>query len=143
MIPTSLFNKGILLDTCYIIHLIKHNKLDILERKKYDEKIGITTFNMHELERKSKELYLHYTLPEIFLLPIPFYPGHNYNEIVFVSEIEPELLEAIDDPSDAVLAAAAIKFGAKKIITRDKQHLLNNNAKHLMEKYNIEIKSEL
>ncbi|PLW79633.1 hypothetical protein C0585_06575 [Candidatus Woesearchaeota archaeon] len=143
MILVNNLMNGILLDTCYLIHLIKNNQLYTLEKKKADFNIGITSFNFHELERKTKELYLHYELPELFMVNIPFYPGHMINEKMFVNDVEPELLEVIDDPSNAVLAAAAIKFGAKKIITRDKQHLLNNHAKHLMEKYSIEISSDL
>lgn len=138
----------ILLDTCFVINALEHHKhLD----KLLDKKIGMTSFNIeellkveHRLKQEDKKA-IRKTLKHPFfsIIEIPVHPGNWEEEKSFVNTIEPNLLKEINDPSDAVLIAVAIKTMAPVILTKDKHHLFTVKLEDYLEKYRIKVYKDL
>jgi len=78
----------------------------------------------------------------LFFYEVPVSPGSSYNEKEFVSSIDGELLKHIADPSDAVLAAAAVTLKGD-ILTRDKHHLFTSDLSNYFENVGVRVLNNL
>ena len=133
-----------LIDTCSIINLFENNKESIL----LNEDVAVCSFNKDELikitHRHSINEHLRHRIRKFFeknninIVYIPVTPGNVLEEKVFVESIDNELLKLIPDPSDAVLAACAVKQKAS-IITRDRHHLYTARLENFFNKQGIKV----
>lgn len=138
---------AILLDSCFFLNLFENHKQYMLSEFISNNNVCLTSFNaaeiLHRLNRFDEKVFHNishflFSSPNITILDINVYPGNKTAEVNYVTEIGPELLNIIPDPSDAVLAACAIKFNSD-IITKDRHHLYTNDLKHFFEKHNLEV----
>ena len=137
-----------LIDTCAIINLFENNNEDEL----LNNDIAVCSFNKDELtnisHRHSINEHLRHRIRKFFrenkikVIDVPVSPGNRIEEKVFVDSINTELLKAIPDPSDAVLAACALKNRAD-IITKDRHHLYTAKLENLFNKFNIKVEKKL
>lgn len=133
----------VLIDTCFLIDMIKSNKLhDMLKIPN----IAMTSFNIEEL------IYIQHKLPHhirkglkhflkdyrLLVLKLPVSPGNYIREQDFVNEIEPQLLQIMQDNSDAVLIAAALKTHSH-VLTKDRHHIFTASLENFVNDYDIRI----
>ena len=133
-----------LIDTCAIINLFENNK----EKELLDEDIAVASFNKEELlfvthRHKINEHLRHrmrkfFEKNEVKIIDVPVHPGNRIEEITYVESINTELLKLIPDPSDAVLAACALRNNAD-IVTKDRHHLYTAKLENLFEKNKINV----
>jgi predicted nucleic acid-binding protein len=137
----------ILLDTCFIIDVLKHHKhLNDLK----DKKLGVTSFNIEELlhiERKlnhetKKTIRTFLKHPNFYIIDTPVHPGDKEEERRFVNSTDKDLLKRVHDPSDGVLIAVAIKTKSV-VITKDKHHLFTITLEEFLKKYNLKVYKDL
>ncbi|MCB9359448.1 PIN domain-containing protein [Candidatus Woesearchaeota archaeon] len=136
-----------LIDTCAFVHHFEHpEKIARLKRPG----IGITSFNLAEL------LYIEHKLPEkvkegikrflkhedLTVVDIPVFPGDKDGELSYVKDIDPEILNIVPDPSDAVLYATAVKMNSD-IVTRDKHHIYTQLAEQFANKHGVEVRNKI
>jgi hypothetical protein len=133
-----------LLDTCFIFHHMEREKelLDFCNKNK----VGITSFNIEELEYNLKHMNTFIkTKIRNFLkignfeeIKIDVHPGNPSDEKNFVEKFDKDILKIIVDPSDAVLLVAGLKSRAN-ILTRDKHHLFTTNLENYLNGYGIQV----
>jgi predicted nucleic acid-binding protein len=136
----------VLLDTCFLIWMAEHHKLDKLESLP----IATTSFNLEELAHVTHHLHddikvsLRNFLKKtsLLVLTVPVHPGDLEGEKRFVSRLAPELLEIVPDPSDAVLAAVALATSSN-LLTKDKHHLFTTQLEHFFNARGIKVWKEL
>ncbi|MFT7615354.1 MAG: putative nucleic acid-binding protein [Candidatus Woesearchaeota archaeon] len=123
-------NPDYLLDTCFLVHCIETQQLPKLFTFMQTHKTAMSSFNLLELVHIHHKLHhnvahLIHTLlknKSIQQAPIDVRPGDYNQERIYVKSINPNLLEAIRDTSDAVLVAQAIHLHAN-VLSRDKHHI--------------------
>lgn len=143
-IPLAEASNLVLLDSCFIIWMLEgqHEK----ELLKHDCAIlsftaeELAYVEQHKIHDKSKVRFRHLLKNEhnLRIVDVPAHPGDMISEKTFTRSIEPALLEKIDDPSDAVLIAAAIKTHSN-VLTRDKHHLYTAKLENFLEQYGIKV----
>lgn len=138
----------VLLDTCFFINFLEHHADMHLVRDK--TRLATTSFNVdellhvehhlsHELKSRIRE-FLKDT--DLLIVDIPVSPGDWDAERLFVGSIDDKLLANVPDPSDAVLAAVAIRTGSC-IVTKDKHHLFTVKLEKFLKPYNIMVYKDL
>ncbi len=137
----------ILLDTCFIINMIDHQKwLKPLNNKKY----GILSFNIEELihicrklsHEDKKRVRQFFKRHKFHIVNVPVHPGQKEEEKKFIKNIDEEILNKVHDPSDGVLIAAAIKTKSI-VITKDKHHIFTKELSDFLRKYNLKVYKDL
>ncbi|MFH1506554.1 MAG: type II toxin-antitoxin system VapC family toxin [archaeon] len=149
---TNLSDNGlILIDTCFFIHTFMHHNEKELAKLCEKEKVAITDFNMNEFLHVEHKVEAHVREharkwlkknPCFMVLQTGIHPGDREGEKAFVSMIEPRLLEEIEDPSDAVLMAAAIKTHST-VLTRDKHHLFTVSLENYLREFGLKVYNNL
>jgi predicted nucleic acid-binding protein len=134
----------ILIDTCAIIYLFENNQEAFLLR----DDVAVCSFNRDELiavtHRHTVNTHLKHRIRRFFdsfairIIDIPVIPGEREKEKIYVDSVNKELLRLIPDPSDAVLAACALKEHAH-ILTRDRHHLYTAKLENMFQKNNIAV----
>ncbi len=131
----------VLVDTCFFIDELQHH------HDKELENLAMTSFNAEEL------VHVAHRLPEkhhirkflkkskMLIVDIPVSPGDAKAEKEFVNSIDPDLLELIADPSDAVLIAAALQTSSH-VLTKDKHHLFTTTLENYLEGHTIRVFKE-
>ena len=136
-----------LIDTCFLVWVLEHNKEKSLKKFAMNNKVAITSLNAEEFTYICRHLSdkikvsarkFFCSNPNIFFLELPIHPGNQKAEHEFVRSILPELESKEHDPSDAVLLAAAIKTSAN-VITRDKHDIFNVHLENFVNKKGINI----
>jgi len=135
---------NILLDSCFIIWMLEEQH----EKELLKHECAILSFTeeeisfveQHKIHDKSKVRFRHLLKNEhnLKIIDVDVHPGNKEQEKGFVNRVDPELLEKIEDPSDAVLIAAAIKTHSD-VLTRDKHHLYNTTLENYLDKYSIKV----
>jgi len=141
--------KPILLDTCFFISVFDKNQQKKLEKLCRKKTVFLTSFNaeeliynIHRINEKSKDHIRKFLKKQnVLLLEISVSPGNSLHEKSFVESIDPELLQKIHDPSDAVLVATAIVTGGT-ILTKDKHHLFTSSLENFLNKYDLKVFKE-
>ena len=138
------------IDTCLFISVFEHND-KVNDFKKLKNK-AMTSFNVQELIKVNKKLgHTKHSIrkflenaenDELTIIDVGVLPGERETEKQFVNSIEPKLLKHCQDPSDAVLIAAAIKTRSN-LFTKDKHHIFNVDLENFANKHNIKIYKEL
>ncbi|NOZ80303.1 MAG: PIN domain-containing protein [DPANN group archaeon] len=134
----------LLLDTCFIIYMLEEQQEKAL--LKHDCAIlsftaeELSFVEQHKIHDKSKVRLRHLLKQEhhLKIIDVDVHPGNPDQERSFVRSIEPGLLENIEDPSDAVLIAAAIRTQSN-VLTRDKHHLYTSRLENFLNRYGIEV----
>ncbi|MBW3015469.1 PIN domain-containing protein [Candidatus Woesearchaeota archaeon] len=133
-----------LLDTCFIIYALTHPKeLRDIKRLK---SVAITSFNVeeilhlrHKLKTGDKHILKRLIKEVDFkVIDIDVHPGERVKEREFVESYDSELLKHIADPSDAILAAVALRTHSK-LYTRDKHHLFTTGLKNYLAGYYVKV----
>lgn len=141
---------AILVDTCFLIDVFDKSHQAKFEEFCEIHNVVLTSFNaeelsynIHRIHEKAKEhLKKFLKKSNITLLNISLSPGSSVQERAYVEMIDPELLEKVHDPSDAVLVATAIRIQAN-ILTKDKHHLFTTQLENFLNKYSIKVYKEL
>lgn len=140
------FNKVrnlVFVDTCFLIDMIESNKLHEMMQI---PNIAMTSFNVEEL------IYIEHNLSHnvrkglrhflkdyrLLIVNVPVSPGNYVREKEFVNEIEPELLKIVQDNSDAVLVATALKTHSD-VLTKDRHHIFTACIENFVKDYDIRI----
>ena len=139
-----------LLDTCFIFHIFNKDKIKPIVNFCKNNKVGITSFNLEELDynhHKMKGHTLHHLrdflkLKIISRVDVLVHPGNVNAEKEYVSDFDPKILDIVNDPSDAVMFVAALKIGAN-ILTKDKHHVFTAAAENYSSKYNVQVLNNL
>ena len=136
------------LDTCYLIWLFENHKESILLKSDY----VITSFNYQELlhvehrHKISSHVRNHIRSFEkkhgFNIVEIPVSPGNNLEEVSYVHEIDPGLLNHVKDPSDAVLVAFCIK-NKFDLVTRDRHDIYKAVNENYFSKNNLQLLKSL
>ncbi len=138
----------VLLDTCFFINFLEHHADMHLAQGKV--KLATTSFNVDELlhvehrldhEVKSR-LRDFFKESQLLIVDVPVSPGDGDAERMFVNSIDDKLLANVPDPSDAVLAAVAIRTGSC-VVTRDKHHLFTAKLENFMKSYGVQVYKDL
>ena len=131
-------SSDILFDTCFVLYELKNHKnlKGSITSFTAEELLHLSHHMSQELKNDIRESMKHHDLS---IVPIAVSPGDWKGEREFVNNADPKLLELIHDPSDAVLIAAAIKTGAKKVYTRDKHHLYTSRLGNYLNAWGIEV----
>ena len=131
----------VLVDTCFFIDELQHH------HEKQLQNLAMTSFNAEELVHVAKHL------PEkdkirkflkkgtLLRVDVPVGPGDAAAEKKFVRSVDPDLLELIADPSDAVLMAAALETRSH-VLTKDKHHLFTTTLENYLEGHTIRVFKE-
>ena len=137
-----------LIDTCAIINLFENNN----EKELLNDDVAVCSFNKEELvnitHRHSINDHLRHRMRKFFreskvkIVDVPVSPGNRIEEKVYVDSINTELLKVIPDPSDAVLAACALRNKAD-IVTKDRHHLYTAKLENLFNRFNIKVDKKL
>lgn len=137
-----------LIDTCEIINLFENNKENLL----LSDSVAVCSFNRDELlkvmHRHKINEHLRHKVRKFFannkvnIIEVPVTPGNVIEEKVYVDSIDRDLLRLIPDPSDAVLAACALRARAD-VVTRDRHHLYTAKLENLFDKFNIKVEKKL
>ncbi|MBW3020231.1 PIN domain-containing protein [Candidatus Woesearchaeota archaeon] len=116
------------LDTCFLVWLFENHKENNLLKWDY----VITSFNYEELmhiEHRHKvgphiknSVRKFEKKNKLNIVPVPVSPGHRLEEISYISDVNPKILNYIKDPSDAVLAAFCTQKNYD-LVTRDKHDI--------------------
>lgn len=138
---------GFLIDTCFFVWILEHNKQNHFKEFLQHNKCAITSFNVEEFVhidhkinghiRESARRFLH-SVNNFFVLEISVHPGNKEGEHSFVKSVLPELDAKEHDPSDAVILAVAIQTGAN-VLTRDKHHIFNVQMENFLNKYDVRV----
>lgn len=136
----------VLLDTCFLIDLMKHHK----KWNDLPKNVGMTSFNAEEIcfveHRLGKELKasIRKFLKsfDLLIVDVDVHPGDRDGEKKFVDSIDRDLLSYVPDASDAVLMAAAIKTKSK-VLTKDKHHLFTVSLENFLNKYDLKVYKNL
>ncbi len=139
----------ILLDTCFFIHTFEHQKEHQLRELMEKYAVAMTSFNVeefllkeHVVDERVREYARKFLKKNALqIITVPVSPGNYLQEKSFVHAIDPELLSAIPDASDAVLIAAGIKTNGT-ILTKDKHHLFTTKLENFLQKYSIAVHKE-
>lgn len=134
----------VLLDTCFIIEMASRGKSIKLKN------LGITSFNVEELLKKEhhlshvikKNLRVFLKKTNFVIVDVPVSPGWRMQEKDFVLAVNHDLLKSVEDPSDAVLMAAAIQTRSD-VLTKDKHHLFTTKLENFLYDYGIRVYKEL
>jgi len=139
----------ILLDTCFIIYELEEGEEKRLEEFCRRDDVFVASFNIAELEHVSKnipaiEKPLRRLLKSeaIKILEIPVSPGEREAEKKFANDTDEKILRIMQDPSDAVLIAAAIRNKAD-VITRDKHHIFKTALENELNEYKIAVYKDI
>ena len=140
----------ILIDSCFFIDVFEKNKQNAFETLCEYHDVAITSFNaeevaynIHRFRDKTKEYMKHFLKnTNMMMLEIAVSPGSRNHEEEFINRIDPELLEQVHDPSDAVLVATAIQTRST-ILTKDKHHLFTAHLNNFLHKYDVPVFKEL
>ncbi len=136
----------ILLDTCFLVDSLNHHeRLDKLLKLK---KLAMTSFNAeefihierrlpHEVRKRARKV-----IPGLVIIDVEVHPGEWKKEKEFVKSIEPKLLQAIPDASDAVLVAAAIATQSH-VLTKDRHDIYQAALENLAKDYGMKVCKEL
>ncbi len=139
-----------LLDTCFLIHMLEKGKEKELEKFCMKRKVGMTSFNLLELEhvihnlpgpisRHIREFLKRKITYAVF---IGVNPGDRDGERRFVQSFDPKIMEIIKDPSDAVMFVTALKIRAD-ILTRDRHHVFTAAADNYSDQYQVKVLNKL
>ncbi len=135
-LPRTNDNNLVLLDTCFFIDVFSRGLVSDLSDFCSRNKVALTSFNVEELLHVIKKNEIPHHVKDhirhfiennesLFVLELPVHPGNSELEKTFVENADPELLRHVKDPSDAVLAAAAL-LHKSVILTKDKHHLFTS-----------------
>jgi tRNA G10 N-methylase Trm11 len=135
-----------LLDTCFIFHILEEEKEKQLIHFCENQKVGITSFNLeeinhnlHKMNHQVKLTWKNFLSKNLFEeIKIDVFPGEREKERDYVKTFDEKLLQIIPDASDAVLLVAGLKNKAS-IITRDKHHLFTTKLENYLNGYGIEV----
>ncbi len=151
-LPRTDSDKLVLLDTCFFLDCFTRQQVKELEKLCETRKVAVTSFNAEELvfvlqrnlEHHVKDHIRRFLKDRIDLLvyEIPVHPGDVSSEKKFISSVDENLLKDVQDPSDAVLIAAAIRTNSN-VLTKDKHHLFTSRLKNYLRDYNIKVLKEL
>lgn len=127
-----------LVDTCFFIDELQHH------HDKEMQNLAMTSFNAEELvhiahrlpEKKQIRKFLKNT--KMLIVDVPVSPGDEKAERAFVKSVDPDLLELIRDPSDAVLIATALVTNSH-VLTKDKHHLFTTTLENYLEGHTIRV----
>ncbi|MBN2367505.1 hypothetical protein JXC34_00675, partial [Candidatus Woesearchaeota archaeon] len=100
-----------LLDTCFFVHVFKHDHVKKLADFCENNNVGMSSFNLGEME------HIHHNFPgqmmhhvrsflkekRISSVPVNAFPGNRDSETAYVNSFDPDILRIIPDASDAVL----------------------------------------
>ncbi|NTV23696.1 MAG: PIN domain-containing protein [Nanoarchaeota archaeon] len=119
-----------LLDTCFLIDIMKKGKIKQLEWFCAINKTGMTSFNLEEVVHvhhklkgdASHQLRTFFKQKLISNVKVPVSPGNRIGEVEYVNESYDWVLKIIPDPSDAVLIATALRINAS-VLTKDRHHI--------------------
>jgi predicted nucleic acid-binding protein len=138
-----------LVDTCVLINGFKEvsgaaQRIVRAMQAQDDGFLAITDFNLHELERRGEHQVVRKVKEAIASGKVPLYsigvaPGDWTGEKAFERLIDPALVRLVEDPSDAVLIAAAEKFRAEGVITQDRHHLYTSKLWGYLEERHIKL----
>ena len=140
-------NDLILIDTCFFIHTFQHQNEKEFAKLCEKEKVAMTDFNVneflhveHKIDERVRENARKWLKKNscLMVLQTGIHPGNKETERAFVDMIEPRLLEEVEDPSDAVLMAAAIKTHST-VLTRDKHHLFTVKLENYLREFNLKV----
>lgn len=133
-----------LLDTCFIWHMLEHPKE--MRRMEALGSLAVTSFTVLELvytKRKvksaDKKLLRDFVKKnELVVIDVLVEPGQVRKEKSFVKELDEHLLEHIEDPSDAVIAAVAL-VTKSDLYTKDKHHLFTAELENYFAEQDVHI----
>jgi predicted nucleic acid-binding protein len=140
-------NDLILIDTCFFIHSFQHQNEKELAKLCAGEKVAMTDFNVneflhveHKIDERVRENARKWLKknPCLMVLQTGIHPGDKQGERAFVEMTEPRLLEEVEDPSDAVLMAAAIKTHST-VLTRDRHHLFTVKLENYLREFDLKV----
>jgi len=139
-------NVDYLLDTCFMYYVFRKDKIKTLVNFCKNNKVGMTSFNLEELDyihHKFKGHTIHHLRDFLKLnimsnLPVSVSPGNIQAEKEYVQKYDNKVLEIINDPSDAVMFVAALKVHGNNL-TKDKHHVFTAAAENYSMKHNVEI----
>jgi predicted nucleic acid-binding protein len=120
-----------LIDTCYFLYSIEnHRDIEGYMTSFNAEELIHVEHRLHDDVKKATRKLLR--SGRVRILDIDVHPGDREGERKYVDSVDPQLLKHVHDPSDAVLAAAAIRNRAN-IRTRDKHHLYTSDLKNFID----------
>lgn len=134
----------VLYDTCFIFWMIEQHRLAELLRHEG----ALTSFNALELvhvahRRPHYKLGVRrYLRSAPLIVDVPVVPGDRAAERAFVAATDPQLLQHVHDPSDAVLLAAAIRTQSD-VVTRDKHHLFTVELENYVQRFGIRVVNDV
>lgn len=148
-LPTST-KADYLLDTCFIIYEFQRGNQKHLEKFCEENKVGICSFNLEELDHVSKKLpgpisrHLRDFLKDanVSNIPVDVHPGQRDAERSYVESFDPKVLHLVPDASDAVLFVLALKIKAD-VLTRDKHHIFTAIADNYSDDYGVKVLNKL
>ncbi|MFC1690617.1 hypothetical protein ACFL0W_00425 [Nanoarchaeota archaeon] len=133
-------------DTCFFFYMFEHKKE--LERAEKMKEIYLTSFNVQEILYKEDNVghnikheirkFLKDNKDKIKVVDVDVFPGNVEREKEFVNNIDENILKHIEDASDAVLLAIAIKTEST-IYTRDKHHLFNADLENYVNEKGVKV----
>ena len=139
-----------LLDTCFIIYMLKKEKTKQLVKFCENNKVGMSSFNLEELDHVHHKLdgTFNHHLRNFFKqkvisqVSVNVSPGDREGEQIYVKNFDEKILGLVPDPSDAVLFVQALKIRAN-ILTRDRHHIFKAVAENYSHEFNVEVLNEL
>jgi hypothetical protein len=139
-----------LLDTCFLIYEHEQGRTKELNDFCSSNKVGMTSFNLSELEHAVKKMpgpisrHVRQFLKQKLVkrIEVGVVPGDREGEKKYVTEFDPKVLEVVPDPSDAVMFVLALKIKAD-ILTRDRHHVFNCAAENYSNNYRIKIRNKI
>ena len=131
------------------MHSFRHDKINQLSEFCRNNKVGMSSFNLDELE------HIHHNFPghvnhhiRAFLkdkmickAQLNVTPGDRESEAGYVNGFDDNILKIIPDASDAVLFVQAIRMQAD-ILTKDRHHIFTAAAENYSHLYNINVLNE-
>ncbi|USN45441.1 MAG: PIN domain-containing protein [Candidatus Woesearchaeota archaeon] len=146
LLPTVSGSGHTFIDTCFFLWLLEHDALHKLEKVSDPVFCSFTCDELvlveHRISEKKSELRHYLKNCSLSRFVIPVHPGDVLGEKSFVASIEPRLLELVADPSDAVLAAAALQTRSH-ILTRDKHHLFTSALDNFFHERGISVSNKI
>jgi predicted nucleic acid-binding protein len=121
-----------LVDTCVVINGFEESgashKIWRSMEAQDETFVALTDFNLHELEKHGRHKLVKKVHNAIKSGAVPMFeigvsPGDWSGEKQYERLVDPEIVHLVEDPSDAVLIAAAEQLGAEGVITLDRHHL--------------------
>lgn len=143
------YKRTVLLDTCFIIYELDNGKEKKLENFLKNHEAYITSFNFLELKHVAhKQEHIHKALKRLLdsdtlkVISIDVKPGEREKEVIYANKTDSKILQIIQDPSDAVLIAAAIK-SRSDVLTRDKHHIFKAVLENQLKEYKIQVYNDI